>query len=445
MYVPEDVVMNAKRISMAVGLVIALWTALTALAQGLPAATPESVGMSGQRLARIGDAFKKEIDQGKLPGAVMLVARKGKLVYSEAVGFQDKEAGKPIAKDSIFRIYSMTKPLVSVAAMMLVEEGRIQLTDPVSKYLPALKSMNVSVAKADAEYAKITYGQVLADREMTVQDLLRHTAGLAYGEITQNAPVKEALAKAGLYKSTIDYDVRDLAPAEEAERLSKVPLAHQPGTVWEYSLASDVLGRVVEAASGERLADFLDKRLFKPLKMNDSGFWVAQDKINRLAKPLPVDINSGKANNLIDVTAAPANDSGGAGGVSTAADYLRFSQMLLNGGQLDGTRVLSRSTVALMTSDQLGTRIAAPVTPGELLLGVPGYSFGLGFAVRQGPGIAGVPGSAGEFMWAGYAGTYFWVDPKEEITAVMMTQAPSPIRAYYRRLFKQLVYGAIAD
>ncbi|MFL6582072.1 MAG: serine hydrolase domain-containing protein [Burkholderiales bacterium] len=437
--------MNAKRISMAVGLVIALWTALTALAQGLPAATPESVGMSGQRLARIGEAFKKEIDQGKLPGAVMLVARKGKLVYSEAVGFQDKEAGKPIAKDSIFRIYSMTKPLVSIAAMMLVEEGRIQLTDPVSKYLPALKSMNVSVAKADAEYAKITYGQVLADREMTVQDLLRHTAGLAYGEITQNAPVKEALAKAGLYKSTIDYDVRDLAPAEEAERLSKVPLAHQPGTVWEYSLASDVLGRVVEAASGERLADFLDKRLFKPLKMNDSGFWVAQDKINRLAKPLPVDINSGKANNLIDVTAAPANDSGGAGGVSTAADYLRFSQMLLNGGQLDGTRVLSRSTVALMTSDQLGTRIAAPVTPGELLLGVPGYSFGLGFAVRQGPGIAGVPGSAGEFMWAGYAGTYFWVDPKEEITAVMMTQAPSPIRAYYRRLFKQLVYGAIAD
>jgi CubicO group peptidase (beta-lactamase class C family) len=437
--------MNARRISMAMGLVVALWTALTALAQGLPAAAPESVGMSGQRLARIGEAFKKEIEQGKLPGAVMLVARKGKVVYSEAVGFQDKEAGKPIAKDSIFRIYSMTKPLVSVAAMMLVEEGRIQLTDPVSKFLPAMKTLNVSVAKADAEYARISYGQAPAEREMTVQDLLRHTAGLAYGEITQNAPVKEALAKAGLYKSTIDYDVRDLAPAEEVERLSKAPLAHQPGTVWEYSLASDVLGRVAEAASGERLADFLDKRLFKPLKMSDTGFWVAQDKINRLAKALPVDINSGKPNNLIDVTAAPANDSGGAGGISTAADYLRFSQMLLNGGQLDGIRVLSRSTVTLMTSDHLGTRIAAPVTPGELLLGVAGYSFGLGFAVRQGPGIAGVPGSAGEFMWAGYAGTYFWVDPKEEIAAVMMTQAPSPIRAYYRRLFKQLVYGAIAD
>ena len=199
------------------------------------------------------------------------------------------------------------------------------------------------------------------------------------------------------------------------------------------SLASDLLGRVVEAAAGERLADFLEKRLFKPLKMSDTGFWVPQDKMGTLAMALSTDIASGKPNNLIDVSAVPANDSGGAGGVSTAADYLRFSQMMLNGGQLDSHRVLSRSTVALMTSDHLGTRIAAPLTPGELLLGVPGYTFGLGFAVRQGPGIAGVSGSAGEFMWAGYADTYFWVDPKEEITAVMMTQAPSPIRAYYRR------------
>ena len=437
--------MSAKRIAVALVSITVLWAAAAAWAQGLPSAAPESVGMSAQRLARIGDAFRKEIDQGKLPGAVFLVARKGKLVYSEAIGFQDKEAAKPIAKDSIFRIYSMTKPLVSVATMILVEEGRIQLTDPVSKYLPAMKSLTVSAAKADAEFARITYALVPADREMTVQDLLRHTAGLAYGEITQNAPVKEALGKAGLYKSAIDYDARDLAPAEEVERLAKVPLAHQPGTIWEYSLASDVLGRVVEAAAGERLADFLDKRLFKPLKMSDTGFWVSRDKINRLAVPLPTDSTSGKPNNLIDVSAAPANDSGGAGGVSTAADYLRFTQMLLNGGQLDGTRVLSRSTVALMTADHLGTRIAAPVTPGELLLGVPGYTFGLGFAVRQGPGVAGVPGSAGEFMWAGYAGTYFWVDPKEEIVAVYMTQAPSPIRAYYRRLFKQLVYGAIVD
>jgi CubicO group peptidase (beta-lactamase class C family) len=418
---------------------------LAAQAQGLPAAAPESVGMSAPRLARIGPAFRKEIDQGQLPGAVLLVARKGKLVYAEALGFQDKAAGKPIALDSIFRIYSMTKPLVSVAAVMLMEEGRLELTDPVSKYLPAFKSLTVSVVKTDAEFARITYAQVPAEREMTVQDLLRHTAGLAYGEITHNVPVKEALAKAGLYKSTIDFDARDLAPAEEIERLAKVPLAHQPGTVWEYSLASDVLGRVVEAASGERLADFLDKRLFKPLKMPDTGFRVAQVKLGRLAMPLATDLISGKPNNMIDVSIAPANDSGGAGGVSTAADYLRFAQMLLNGGQLEGSRVLSRTSVALMSSDHLGSRIAAPVTPGELLLGVPGYSFGLGFAVRQGQGMAGVPGSAGEFMWAGYAGTYFWVDPREELVAVYMSQAPSPIRAYYRRLFKQLVYAAIVD
>jgi len=437
--------MSAKRLAAVVLFSIGFVSAALAWAQGLPVASPESVGMSAPKLARIGETFRKEIDQGKLAGAVFLVARKGKLVFSEAIGFQNKEANKPLAKDSIFRIYSMTKPIVSVAAMMLVEEGRIQLTDPVSKFLPAMKPPTVSAAKADAEFARITYTQVPVDREMTVQDLLRHTAGLAYGEITQNAPVKEALGKAGIYKTTIDYDARDLAPAEEVERLGKVPLVHQPGTVWEYSLASDVLGRVVEAAAGERLADFLDKRLFKPLKMNDTGFWVPQDKIGRLAVPLATDINTGKPSNLIDVSAAPANDSGGAGGVSTAPDYLRFTQMLLNGGQLDGTRVLSRSAVALMTSDHLGSRISAPVTPGELLFGVPGYTFGLGFAVRQGPGIAGVPGSAGEFMWAGYAGTYFWVDPKEEIVAVYMTQAPTAIRAYYRRLFKQMVYGAIVD
>ncbi len=420
------------------------WAAILG-AQGLPIAAPELVGMSGQRLSRIGEAFKQEIDKGNMAGVVVLVARKGHLAYSSALGFQNKQTGKPMSKDAIFRIYSMTKPLVSVAAMMLVEDGKIVLTDPVSKYLPAMKGVQVSVPKADAVFAKMTYTLVPADREMTVQDLLRHTSGLAYGEITQNAPVKEAYAKAGVYKTGIDYDARDLSPSEEVERISKAPLAHQPGTVFEYSLASDMLGRVVEAASGKRLAEFLEARLFKPLAMSDSGFWVPSDKLGRLAEPLPVDASSGKAYKLIDVSAVPNNDSGGAGGVSTPGDYLRFAQMLLNGGQLDGTRVLSRTTVALMTSDSLGTRIEAPINPGELLFGTPGYTFGLGFAVRQGPGVAGVPGSAGEFMWAGYGGTYFWVDPKEQIVGIYMTQAPSPIRAYYRKLFKQLVYAAIVD
>lgn len=412
----------------------------------LPTAQPADVGLSAERLSRITGALKQEVAQGKLPGIVVMVARKGRLVHAEAVGFQDKEAGTPMALDSIFRIYSMTKPFVSVAAMMLVEDGRMQLTDPVSKHLPALKGMAVSLAKADPEFARMTYATVPAEREMTVQDLLRHSSGLAYGEITVNTPVKEAYAKAGVYQPGVrDYDARDVAPAEEVERLAKAPLAHQPGTVWEYSLASDVLGRVVEAVSGKRLGDFLDERLFKPLTMTDTGFSVPADKMGRLAQPFATDPASGQPIKVIDVSAPPKNDSGGAGAVSTAADYLRFAQMLLNGGQLDGTRLLSRTTVNLMASDHLGTRIAAPVTPGELLLGTPGYTFGLGFMVRQGPGVAGVPGSPGEFMWAGYGGTFFWVDPKEELVAVYMTQAPSPIRAFYRREIKTLVYQAIVD
>jgi CubicO group peptidase (beta-lactamase class C family) len=404
------------------------------------------VGMSAKKLERIGEAFKGEVAQGKLPGAVVMVARRGKLVHAEAIGLQDKSESKAMGLDAVFRIYSMTKPFVSVAAMMLVEEGKIQLTDPVSKFLPAFKGQRVSVARADAEFARMTYTNVAADREMTVQDLLRHTSGLAYGEITQNGPVKDAYAKAGVYLPGVrDYDSRDMTSAEQAERVGAAPLAHQPGTVWEYSLSSDILGRVVEAASGKRLGDFLDERLFKPLRMVDTAFSLPAGKSARLAQPLAVDLATNQPIKVIDVAAQPKNDSGGAGAVSTAADYLRFSQMLLNGGQLDGVRILSRTTMELMTSDHLGTRIAAPTTPGELLLGTPGYTFGLGFAVRQGAGVAGVPGSAGEFMWAGYAGTFFWVDPKEQLTVVYMSQAPSPIRAYYRKLVKQLVYQAIVD
>ena len=415
-------------------------------AQSLQTATPEQVGFSTERLAKITQVFKQEVDQGKLPGAVLMIARKNRLVYSESIGFQNKEAATAMSKDAIFRIYSMTKPMVSVAAMLLVEDGKLQLNDPVSKHLPAMKGMQVSVAKADAEFARYTYSTVTADREMTVYDLLRHTAGLGYGELTANPSVKEALIKAGLYQPNArDFDSRDLTPAEQVERLSKIPLIHQPGTIWDYSLASDVLGRVVEAVSGKRLGDFLEARVFAPLKMADSGFWLSPDKLVRLAQPLAIDPASGAPNRMIDVAMQPKNDSGGAGGVASANDYLRFALMLANGGQLDGTRILSRTTVNLMTSDQLGSRIAAPFTPGELLLGSPGYTFGLGFSVRTGAGMATVPGSTGEFMWGGYGGTFFWVDPKEEIVAVYMSQAPGPSRQYYRRLFKQLVYQAVVD
>src|SRR5881296_1273362 len=411
-------------------------------AQPLPVAKPEQVGMSSQKLARIGQVLKKEADDGSFRGAVVMVARKGKLVYQDAVGMQTVSA--KMTPEAIFRIYSMTKPLVSVAAMMLVEDGTIQLTDPVSKYLPGFDKLQVSVAtKNDA--GATTYTLVPQERQMTVQDLLRHTSGLAYGEITQNAPVKEGLERAGVYRKDLDFDARNVAPDEEIAGMAKVPLAFQPGTSWNYSVSTDMLGRVVEKASGKRLADFVEERLFRPLGMKDSGFWVPAAKMPRLAESLEKDRFAGRGFLLIDVSAPPKNDSGGAGGVSTPADYLLFCQMLMNGGTLDGARVLSRTSVKLMTSDHLGNFIQQPVQPGELLLGTKGYSFGLGFAVRTGDGVAGVPGSAGEFMWAGYAGTYFWVDPKEQVTAVLLTQAASPQRAYFRKLVKQLVYQAITD
>lgn len=414
-------------------------------AQALPTAKPESVGLSTKRLQNISTVFRKHVDQGALPGVTFMVARNGKLAYSDAIGARNVAKRQPMTSDSIFRIYSMTKPLVSVAAMMLVEDGAIQLTDPVSKFLPSLQNLPVSVARVDAEFAKISYTLVPSQREMTVQDLLRHTAGLIYGEISSNKPAKDAYANGGLYRTSTNFDIRDQTPRKQVAAFSQAPLAHQPGTVWEYSLASDLVGRVIEAVSGMRLADFLDQRLFSPLKMVDSGFWVDTANLARVAEPLATDAAGNKTVQLIDVSIVPANDSGGAGGVSTAGDYLRFSQMLLNGGQLGDNRVLSRSSVALMASDHLGDRISAPLTPGELLLGVPGYTFGLGFAVRKEQGIAGVPGSQGEFMWGGYAGTFFWIDPAEQIVAVYMSQAPGPKRAYYRKLFKQLVYAAIID
>ncbi|HET7297580.1 MAG TPA: serine hydrolase domain-containing protein [Burkholderiales bacterium] len=411
-------------------------------AQPLPLAKPEEVGMSSQKLAKIGQVLRKEVEDGSFRGAVVMVARKGKLVYQEAVGMQT--AATKMSPDSVFRIYSMTKPLVSVAAMMLVEDGTIQLTDPVSKYLPGFDKLQVSVqGKNDA--GQPTYMLVPQDRQMTVQDLLRHTSGLAYGEITQNAPVKEGYEKIGVYTKERDYDARNLAPADQIAKMATVPLAFHPGTIWHYSLASDMLGRVVERASGKRLGDFLQERLFGPLKMRDTAFWVPAAKMPRLAESLEKDRFAGRPFPLVDVSSQPMNDSGGAGAVSTASDYLRFCQMLMNGGRLDGARVMSRTTVKLMTSDHLGSFIIQNPQPGELLLGTKGYSFGLGFAVRSADGVAGVPGSAGEFMWAGYAGTYFWVDPKEQLTAVFMSQAASPQRAYFRKLVKQLAYQAITD
>jgi CubicO group peptidase (beta-lactamase class C family) len=309
--------------------------------------------------------------------------------------------------------------------MMLQEEGRLVLNDPISKFLPQLAKLQVAVDRKDGVFELVP-----AQREITVQDLLRHTSGFAYGSRTPNARVKAAYAREGV-------DARDLTNAELVERLARVPLSNHPGAAWEYSRSTDVLGRLVEVISGKTLGKFFEERIFTPLAMKDSGFVVARDRLARVAQPFAVDPATGEKISLIDVTAPPRLESGGGGAVSTTDDYLRFAQMLLNGGRLDGVRLLSRTTVAFMASDQLG-RIADTMRS-------PGYTFGLGFSVRKDVGLAGQSGSIGEYGWAGAGGTYFWIDPKEQLIAVLMTQAPGPSRLYYRRLFKELVQQAIVD
>jgi CubicO group peptidase (beta-lactamase class C family) len=422
-----------KRLVSLVSLLGWLVLATLAWADALPTATPEEVGLSSQKLARVTEVIKGEIARGRYPGAVALVARRGKIAYFEALGQRDPQAGAPMTRDAIFRLYSMTKPFVSVAAMMLVEDGRILLSDPVSKYIPKLANLQVSVPQLDAQSGKVTYVRVPAEREMTIQDLLRHTSGLVYGGFTSHAGVKELYAKEGV-------DWNNVTPAEQVDRLAKVPLAHQPGSAWEYSLSTDVLGRVIEAVTGTTLGRFLEERIFVPLTITDTGFLVPNGKSARLAQPFSKDPVTGNPVTLLDVTVPQKNDAGGAGSAGTTADYARFAQMLLNGGQLDGVRLLGRATVAHMTSDHLGDiRVASPILP-------RGYGFGLGFAVRKETGLSAMTGSAGEYRWGGAAGTAFWIDPKEQMVVVWMTQGqPGPRRGEDRDLFRQLVQSAIAD
>lgn len=428
--------------TLALGLSAALLTALPAPATragDLAAAAPQSQGMSPARLARIHDTLSKEIDADRMPGAVVLVARKGTIVHADAIGFADKPAGKPLKRDAIFRAYSMTKPLVSVLAMMMVEESKLQLTDPVSKFFPAFANMQVLSNPADLNSAREP-----AKRQITVQDLLRHTSGLTYGEFTRFASVKAAYAEVGLFSADAPMVSMALTPAQEVDAFAKAPLVWQPGTTFDYSLSTDLLGRVLEKISGQTLDVLLDEKLIKPLGMKDTHFVVPASKAARIAEPLKIDpVTGGPAMQVMDVTQPTGNVSGGAGISTTADDYLRFCQMLLNGGTLDGKRYLSRTTVALMMSDHLGPRVATPLQPGEVLMGVQGYTFGLGFMVRQGQGLAGVHGSEGDFAWGGVGGTFFFVDPKEQLIGIMMAQTPGAIRQSYRRMFKTLVYQAL--
>jgi CubicO group peptidase (beta-lactamase class C family) len=431
-----------KRVLVAI---VSSFMALTnvTLAADLQIVKPEVVGLSSARLKNIKTLLQAEVDKGNIPGAVVMIERKGKLVYSEAVGYQDKAANVPMRLDTIFRIYSMTKPLVSVAAMMLVEDGKMELTDPISKFMPEFSRMQVSVVGKDVN-GNTTYSLEPATKSITVQDLLRHTSGIVYPEITANPVIKQHYIDTGLYvPGGTDYDQRRVTPRDMIAAIASAPLSTQPGTNWEYSMSVDLLGRVVEIVSGQRLSDFLQARLFQPLKMKDAGFYVPKEKQSRLAEALAVDPFTKNPIKLLDVRMFPNNDSGGAGGVATAADYLNFAQMMLQGGEFGGQHLLSPMTVNLMTSDMLGNRTTIPMSPGQLLMGVDGYTFGLGFMVRLGQGLAGVDGSAGEYMWAGAAGTFFWIDPKEQMAVVFMSQVPGPIRPYYRKLVKQAVSAAV--
>lgn len=384
---------------------------------------PEDVGLSSDRLDRLDRALEEQIRLGRLPGAVYMVSRFGRVVRSVALGRQRPDADTPMGLDSIFRVYSMTKPIVSVAAMMLVEEGRLSLADPLSKFVPAYGEAKV-LEEATGALSELA-------RPITVQDLLRHTSGIGY-EFLGSPAFQRRYIEAKVYR-------RNWTSAEHAETLARLPLGHHPGGHWDYSRSTDVLGHVVELVAGQGLGDVLRERILDPLGMVDTGFYVPDADLDRVADPLPVDPDTGDAVRLLNAAERPMFESGGGGLFSTVGDYGRFLGMLAGQGELDGVRLLGRKTIELMTSDHLGpeVEITSDLLP-------PGYGFGLGFAVRLESGMAPVPASPGTYYWGGIAGTTFWVDPEEELTAVLMIQAPGQ-RDYYRALFRTMVYAALVD
>jgi len=423
-----------KRFAVSILVAVAVFVNSIVWSVELPSIIPEEVGMSSERLTRIDDYVERHLEAHHFAGAVTLVARRGQVAQFEAYGMQDMEAGVPMSKDSIFRIYSMTKPITSVAVMMLFEEGRFLLNDPVSKYLPEFKDLEVGVEEVDEDTGEKVLKTVPAEREVSIRDLLRHTSGLTYGFWGTSAVdklylEKEVLSKAGTIQETVT-------------RLGTIPLKHQPGTVWEYSVSTDVLGRFVEVVSGQPFDAFLKERIFTPLGMTDTGFFVPSEKTDRLATVYTPNtentaITPRDPDRARDFTEETGYFSGGGGLVSTAADYLRFAQMLLNGGELEDVRILGPETVELITRNHLGD---IPIWGGS-----GSYGFGLGFLVYPDRGNSGSILSEGSFGWGGMAHTTFWVDPREELIGIFLIQilprAPMP----YRDLFKPVVYQAIVD
>ncbi len=390
----------------------------------------QNLGLCPDRIQRMLTTLQSEIDRGRLPGAVLMLSRHGETAMFESLGQQNPALGTPMTKDSIFRIYSMTKPIVSVAVMMLVEQGKLLLGDPVAQHLPEYKSQQVMAADQTL---------VAPKRPATVQDLLRHTAGLTY-EFMGLSPVQRQYAKAKISS-------RGRTNAQFSEALAEIPLMYQPGSVWAYSRATDVLGRLVEAVSGESLDSYLKAHIFEPLGMVDTGFFVPAKDHHRIAEPFVHDPDGGVPLTVFDPREVPAMASGGGGLMSTAADYAQFLRLMQGRGAIQHAngstvRLLSSATVDFMTSDHLGD---IPVESAALADLLPaGHGFGLGFAVRTHAGVVNVPGSVGQYFWGGIAGTSFFVDPAKDLFAIFLIQAPNQ-RDYYRPLFRNLVYACLVD
>lgn len=399
----------------------------------LPRAKPEDVGFSSERLARIGAVLKADIEAGRIPGAVIAIARRGKLVTLDAYGWSDKAAGIAMTTDTIFNIASMTKPMTTVGALMLYEQGKILIDDPLSKYFPKFANMRVAVR----DNGEPTAETVPANRPITIQDLLRHTSGLIYGG--RGTTLVHKMYPGGSADTVRDYD----GPAF-LDKLASLPLLYQPATVWDYGFGLDVMGLTIEKISGQSLGQYLQANLFTPLGMKDTGFAVSADKAARYAKPLPADPDTGKPQARSPELTQPIKfECGGGCAASTAPDYLRFAMMLMNRGRAGEARLLGSKTVDYMLSDQLGPNIKNLVGNADPTRA--DYGFGLGLAVRMTPGVVRMMGSVGQFSWPGASGTDWWVDPREELAVVYLSAAPGPLRWHYRQKINALVYQAIID
>ncbi len=398
----------------------------------MPRVRPEAAGFSSAGLAHIGAVLNQDVAAGRIPGAVLAIARDGKLVYFEAFGFRDKPAGVAMTTDTIFNIASMTKPMTAVAALSLAEQGRLVIDEPISQILPGFKDMKV--AALDATGDTLT-GTAPAVRAITTRDLLTHTSGLIYGGRGTTAVHK-------MYPGGSAVAALQLTGPEFLAKLSGLPLLAQPGSTWDYGFGLDVAGQMVEAATKQSLGAYLADTVFKPLGMADTGFLIPADKVARYARALPIDPETGRPQTLEPDSTKPTKfECGGGCAVSTASDYLKFATMLMNGGEYDGRRVLSRKLTQYMLTNQLGPQVRNLIGNADPTRA--DYGFGLGLAVRTTPGVVKLMGSVGDFSWPGASGTNWWVDPAERLVVVFMAHSPGTVRWHYRYLINTLVYQAM--